>query len=187
MADIRTLAPFILSFEGGFVKNKFDKGGATNLGVTLKTWLNAGYDKDEDGDIDIDDLTIITPDDATFYILEPLFWNKCWASQITDQSIANMLVDWAWHSGAKTAIKRIQGIVGTKQDGVMGKQTLSAINNAVSAERIFDALKSERISFLKSIVERNQSQERFLKGWLRRVEAIKYGSLTYNDDSVHEF
>ena len=31
------LAPFILSFEGGFVNDKDDHGGTTNKGVTIST------------------------------------------------------------------------------------------------------------------------------------------------------
>ena len=38
MADINKLKPFILKWEGGFVNDKKDLGGATNKGVTLKTY-----------------------------------------------------------------------------------------------------------------------------------------------------
>lgn len=53
MADVRKLAPFILKWEGGFVNDPDDLGGATNMGVTIGTWKSCGYDKDGDGDIDI--------------------------------------------------------------------------------------------------------------------------------------
>ena len=33
MADVRKLAPFILKWEGGFVNDPDDLGGATNMGV----------------------------------------------------------------------------------------------------------------------------------------------------------
>ena len=36
MANINVLAPFILSWEGGYVNHPSDKGGATKYGVTLK-------------------------------------------------------------------------------------------------------------------------------------------------------
>ena len=58
MADVMKLAPFILSFEGGFVNDPDDRGGATNKGVTIATWRKVGYDKDGDGDIDFNDLII---------------------------------------------------------------------------------------------------------------------------------
>ena len=55
MANVNKLAPFILKWEGGFVDHKNDKGGATNMGVTIATWRQVGYDKDGDGDIDVND------------------------------------------------------------------------------------------------------------------------------------
>lgn len=41
MADIKVLVPFILSWEGGFVNDPDDKGGATNKGVTIATWIKS--------------------------------------------------------------------------------------------------------------------------------------------------
>lgn len=50
MAKIDILAPFILSFEGGYVNDPHDKGGATNKGVTIAVWRKYGYDKNGDGE-----------------------------------------------------------------------------------------------------------------------------------------
>ena len=49
MANVNQLAPFILKWEGGFVNDPADLGGATNMGVTIGTWKSCGYDKDGDG------------------------------------------------------------------------------------------------------------------------------------------
>ena len=59
MAKIEPLAKFILSFEGGFVNDPKDHGGATNKGVTIGTWRQQGYDKNGDGRIDVKDLRLI--------------------------------------------------------------------------------------------------------------------------------
>ncbi|MFV0470220.1 MAG: glycosyl hydrolase 108 family protein, partial [Dysgonomonas sp.] len=62
MAKIELLVPFILKWEGGFVNDPDDSGGATNMGVTIATWKQVGYDKDGDGFIGIKDLKLLTKD-----------------------------------------------------------------------------------------------------------------------------
>ena len=38
MAESKIVQPFILSWEGGYVNDPADKGGATNKGVTIGTF-----------------------------------------------------------------------------------------------------------------------------------------------------
>ena len=40
MADIKKLIPFLLKWEGGFVNDPVDLGGATNKGITIKTFIS---------------------------------------------------------------------------------------------------------------------------------------------------
>ena len=93
MAKIDILAPFILSFEGGYVNDPHDPGGATNRGVTIATWRQVGYDKDGDGDIDVADLKLITAADAVNRVMKPHFWDRWQADKIKSQSVANLVVD----------------------------------------------------------------------------------------------
>ena len=185
MAKIDILAPFILSFEGGFVNDPVDRGGATNKGVTLSTWRKVGYDKDGDGDIDVDDLKLITDAEAVNAVLRPHYWNRWQADQIANQSLANILVDWVWGSGAN-GIKIPQGLLGVQQDGIVGSKTLSALNSQ-DPQAFFNLIKNRRVQFFNSIVKRDPSQKRFLKGWLRRLNSIGYGWLKYNNDKIANF
>ena len=172
MADVNKLAPYILKWEGGFVDHKADKGGATNMGVTIGTWRQNGYDKDGDGDIDVIDLKLLTKQDVINRILKPHYWDRWKADQIVSQPIANILVDWVWGSG-KWGIIIPQRLLGVESDGVVGQQTITAVNKQNPAD-LFARIKTARLTFLNDIVKNNPSQRVFLKGWINRLNDLKF-------------
>lgn len=178
MANVEILAPFILSFEGGFSDHPSDSGGATNKGVTLSTWRAYGDDKTGDSAIDIEDLKLLSDSEVIHKILKPHYWDRCCGDDICDQSLANIIVDWVWMSGV-WGIKHLQGVLGLSRDGIVGAKTLESINNS-DPKALFSAIKLRREEHLRSIVESDPSQEVFLRGWLRRLESIRYDGLTKN-------
>lgn len=177
MAQSSILFPFILSFEGGYVNDPDDRGGATNKGVTLSTWRRVGYDKDGDGDIDVDDLRQLSDDDIYNLVFKPHYWDRCRADNLDSQAVANILVDWTWASGA-WAIKHTQQLLGVKADGVVGPKTLAAINNA-NPEELFRKIWVRREQHFRDCAAR-PGQNKFLKGWLRRLQSIQFDKLIHN-------
>ena len=172
MADVRKLAPYILRWEGGFVNDPDDLGGATNMGVTIGTWKQVGYDKDGDGDIDVDDLKKLTVDDVVNRVLKPHYWDRWKADSIKNQSIANILVDWVWASGAH-GIKIPQQILGVLVDGAVGPKTIAALN-ARDPKDLFAQLKQARTNFIDDICRKRAANNKFRKGWLNRLNAMQY-------------
>jgi lysozyme family protein len=177
MADLEKLWPYILSWEGGFSNTNGDKGGATKYGVTISTWKAQGYDKDGDGDIDVDDLRKITSEDA-MEICRRNYWNRWKADGIKSQSVANLLVDWVWASGSY-GITIPQRVLRVKADGIVGPKTLMALNGRDSRS-LFQELKAARAEYIRGIVRRDPSQEKFLEGWLNRLKGISFGQLKMN-------
>lgn len=171
MADINKLVPLIFKWEGNWSDHKNDKGGATNMGITLSTWKTQGYDKDGDGDIDINDLKLITKQDV-IELLRKGYWNRWRADTINNQSIANLLVDWVWNSGSH-GIKIPQRVLGVTVDGVVGSKTIAKINSS-NQEQLFNKLKQARRAFFIQITRNDKSQLVFLKGWLNRLDSFKF-------------
>ena len=184
MADSSKLVPFILSKEGGYSNDKDDKGGPTKHGITLATWRKVGYDKNGDGVINKEDIKLLTEDDF-HRVFKKNYWDACKADQIKDQSVANLLVDFAYNSGVARVSKFMQKIVGVTADGIIGSKTINAINNYPRGQRqLFATLKQRRINYLNGIVVANPIQKKFYNGWMNRVNAIGYGTLTYKGE-VH--
>ena len=171
MANIAPLINKILHWEGGLSNHPLDHGGLTNKGITLRTWQRIGYDKDDDYDIDDEDLMLITRHDMA-WLLKTHYWNRWRATYISSQSVAEILVDWLWCSG-KPAITIPQRILRVKPDGVVGPVTLSAVNNA-NSEQLHSSIKKARIRFIHRIIKRDPSQQCFKKGWLNRIKSFNY-------------
>jgi len=166
MADINLLTPKIFKWEGGFADDPLDHGGATNMGVTISTWRQVGYDKDGDGDIDVDDIKLLTRADATA-VLKKFYWDRWRADEMNNQALADILVDWLWCSG-KWGIIIPQRLLGVPDDGIVGPVTISKVNSA-NPWQLKIRIYKVRVAFIRSIISRDPSQKRFENGWLRRL------------------
>ncbi|MCP3684110.1 MAG: peptidoglycan domain protein, partial [bacterium] len=110
------------------------------------------------------------------------YWDPAQGDDIDHQSIADCLVSWAWGSGARTAVKQMQRVLGVTRDGIIGKNTLAAINEADEKELFAKCVESRRLFFHYITTPRNAksqtarqrytNNQRFLRGWLRRLEAF---------------
>jgi len=174
MAKVELLTPKILRWEGGFVNDPVDQGGATNKGVTLGTWRKVGYDKDGDGDIDVDDIRLLTREDATI-VLKKFYWDRWKADEIRNQSVADILVDWVWCSG-KWGIVIPQRLLRVSDDGIVGPVTLKIVN-AVNQKAFFDGIVFERTKFIERIISRDPYQKRFFNGWMNRINDYKFSEI----------
>lgn len=166
MASFDKYAPKLKQWEGGFGNHPNDTGGATMCGVTLATFRQY-YGEDKT----VADLRAMT--EAQWrHIMKGGFWDKCWADQIRSQAVAEIIVDWCVNSGIGM-IKKVQGIVGTRQDGVMGPKTLAAIN-AAKAQLLHFNIKAARAAYYETIVRNRPANMTFYDGWLNRLASFQY-------------
>ena len=172
MANVNQLAPCILKWEGGFVNDPADLGGATNMGVTIGAWKSCGSAKCRKCDIDVDDLRLLTREDVVNRVLKPHYWDRWKADDIKSQSVANILVDWVWASGAH-GIKIPQRLLGVSVDGIVGPKTLAAVN-ARNPRELFDMIKIARFDFIEDICRKRPANNKFKRGWMNRINDIAY-------------
>ncbi len=163
-ADFERCFRFTLGREGGFVDDPKDAGGATNHGISLRYAMGKGrvLDLDHDGDVDADDIRLITPAVArTMYRLD--FWRPV-AGDALPGPVGLVAFDTAVLCGSGRAARWLQTAAGVKDDGIIGPITLAAVARRDQAEMIADLL-----LLREAELRRAPTFGVHGKGWLRRV------------------
>ena len=152
----------VLKHEGGFVDHPEDPGGATNKGITHKTYADFLGRPLED----VSELKNI-PDEHVEKIYKTGYWDRVKADELPS-GVDFCTFDWAVNSGSGRAAKALQKAVQATPDGAVGPMTLAAVKDA-DAEEIIKAIAKEREEFYRSL----RTFETFGKGWLRRNEETR--------------
>lgn len=166
MPTFRDAIETVLKHEGGFVNNPADRGGATNLGITigtLSTWLGR--------QATIADIQNLTKETA-IAIYKKNYWDKVSGDAIKYYSVALALFDQAVNRGPASAVKQAQKILGLAQDGVVGANTLAALNKMPDSQFLPQYL-SASANFYNTLVKNDPSQGVFLQGWLNRISSLQ--------------
>lgn len=171
MAEFEKAIPHTLKWEGGFVNHPADPGGATNRGITFNLFKQ--YAKSLGFMPTVDALKNMTEAQAkTIYKVH--FWDKMRGLEFKDQSVANITFD-AFVNCGYSGIKLVQRVAGTEDDGIIGVNSLAAINGA-NPKSLFDSIKAERINYYKNLADRKPQMAVFLKGWLNRADSFNYNN-----------
>jgi lysozyme family protein len=109
MADFRKAIVVLLDHEGKFSNHPNDPGGPTKYGISLRYLKTLGEfgDFDGDGDVDVDDIKLLTIERSSF-IYQREWWNRFRYNLINDDEIATKVLDWSVNMGPLTAHKLLQ-------------------------------------------------------------------------------
>lgn len=152
----------VLKHEGGFVDHPEDPGGATNKGITHKTYADFLERPLED----VEELKNI-PDEHVEIIYKRMYWDRVKADELPG-GVDFSIFDWAVNSGPGRAAKALQKVVVVSQDGAIGPKTLLAVSEKTPTE-IINQVAEEREAFYRNLRTFNT----FGKGWLRRNEETR--------------
>ena len=155
---------YLLTVEGGYSDDKNDRGGKTIWGVTEEEAREFGY---------TGDMRNLTKDFAkNIYLKKYYLGNKL--DKVVNDKVALSICDWAVNSGrngtknVQVALNQINGS-DLVVDGILGEKSLSALNK-VDEVKFLEKYHDLQRRYYRSKVEADSTQERFLTGWLNRVE-----------------
>lgn len=166
--------PWVFEEEGGYVDHPKDPGGATNLGITHRTlgaWRGRPVTKQ--------DVKNLTKQEAQ-NIYKSEYWNQVSGDRLPS-GIDYATLDFGINSGPARAVKELQKIVGVNPDGIVGAQTIAAIQK-FSISKLIDLYCDARIRYLRGL----KTFKTFGKGWLARVARVRKRSKSLVGDSTSD-
>ena len=169
------IIPTVLHYEGGYVNDKFDRGGETNMGIT-QPFLDTYKKK---AGVNVDSVKNLTQNDAIkLYKAE---WDSRGFGLLDNENVMKLTYDFSVNSGPSTAISSLQKVLNKKGynlevDGYIGDKTNQAVNS-VDEKWLKKELQKSRAEHCDRIVDKYPNQERYIEGWFYRINDIgnKFG------------
>lgn len=157
---------FVLKSEGGYTNHPNDAGGATNFGITQKVY-DIYSDNHAQRHRDVAGISKAEVSD----IYEKMYWapSGCYSLK---QPLALAVFDTAVNFGVFRAVSFLQRACGSKEDGVLGPNTIKSANSKDPKELALKIVEF-RLARRDDTVARNPSQSVFLKGWKNRDNSLK--------------
>lgn len=165
MSTFKDILQFTLQWEGGYVNDPDDPGGTTNMGITQRTY-DAYSDSVTRARRSVQKITKAEVYDI--YLRQ--YWQPTRCDQLSPE-IAAVVFDTAVNRGVVNASKMLQKLVGAKEDGVIGINTIHAAMKA--PEDLCDRYIDAREAHHKWRALTRPTQWKFLKGWLNRTAALR--------------
>ena len=106
---------------------------------------------------------------ASFY--KKTYWDALNLDSVNSQIKANELFCFAVNVGVRSAVRVLQNMLGVQSDGIMGEQTLKALNayDTVAFDTDFDRAE---IAYYRNLIRKNPSLGIYERGWENRARRV---------------
>lgn len=177
----------VLAHEGGLGNDKNDRGGITNHGISFR-FLKAAIVNDKDlfkrvdlnrnHILDSGDIILMTKKDAE-HIYREEWWDKYGYGKITYYPLAAKVFDMAINMGPSRAgilLRRatlsVIPSMSVNNNSYLSEKEIMLINRLENKdkEKIVRNLIYLSTEFYKTLAKNRPSQQKFLKGWLKRAQ-----------------
>jgi lysozyme family protein len=181
---------FVQEWEGGFVDNPSDPGGATNHGISLRWLKSINADINADGAVNADDIRALTPAQAKLYFYEH-FWLFPGLERLPLR-VGVVMFDGSVNMGLGRAIRLLQGScnilagINLRIDGVMGPETIKTMRRVSEPDgglTLCKEMLSARAGYYKRLAQDKRKLKTFLHGWLNRTKALSGYILQLTEDA----
>lgn len=132
--------------EGGYVNVKSDRGGPTKYGITHKTLAaHRGVSS-----VTADQVKAMSLDEAT-EIYRRSYWSQS-GGDVLPIGLDYAAFDFGVNSGPTTAVKKLQKVLGIRQDGHAGENTAKAASSYPGGvQKLIRDYCDERMAYLRSL------------------------------------
>jgi lysozyme family protein len=161
------------STVNGYVNDPVDAGGETVSGVTRKNYPSIKIWQSLDK-LDIAAKKRYEPTEEEWKEIDQVFYTNYYVplkiENFTNEQLALQVFDTGINAGINRSARILQEVSKVTQDGIIGINTLTAANSNPNTLELF---KERRKSFYNNLVVSKPSNQRFIKGWLNRVDNCK--------------
>jgi len=189
MADFSQAYELTAAHEGGYVKDPVDRGGETYRGISRvhhpdwEGWRRIdarrrrpGFPGNLASDRALQDAVL------TFY--KRAYWDRFLGDELPDQAVASELYDTAVNMGVRGGVRFLQAALNLLNrnqrdyadlivDGWFGSKSLATLKKLLRKDRgsgpLVKMMNLQQGARYLEIMQRDPSQERFARGWIRRA------------------
>lgn len=168
-----------LETEGGYINDPSDSGGETYCGIARnsnpnwKGWKIVDAHKPLKWNQKIQDSEL---EQLVIEIYDTKYYQPIKADRIDSDMIRTHLYDMGVNAGTGAAVKLLQKAINKvygvtiATDGAIGNITLTYTNNKAKLNELVNEFINQRRLYYQDLVKRKPTNQKFLKGWLNRVD-----------------